>query len=1054
MSWRFKASKYKNAAPKVPKPDEWVRDLNIGSYQINGQVIKASASFMAFNADVAGSNLYVIPLNDTGRKPKNYPLLHAHSDLVTDLDFSPFDDGLLATGSQDSMIKLWSIPECGLSETVMTPECTLTRAHQRRIENVLFHPVADFLLSTSSGNALTLWDIHKQEELMTLNNEEDVFQSLSWKADGSMLATTSKDKKVRIWDPRANSVTHSADSHSSNRESVTTWLGASNRILTSGFDSSRQRQVFVRDVRNFAQVEFSLVFDSSTGLLLPLFDADTQMLFLAGKGDNTIGFHEVNERDPILTEGLRHTGQQSKGACLVPKRALRVMEGEANRVLQLTANAVVPISYIVPRKSYREFHADLFPETAGSESPIYASQWMTGTNATVEKILLDPSRWQGKNLHIIRGPLSQRKEEVKVVKTVPTPKPRKSVSDEGSLSSNNIMPKPFVAPKPSPRFSSNEGNGTTDNQGGPRPVAVRRSSSLRTGPSATLEEKENNTNGNLADMSAKKRSDSDRTVNQAKNGEEDDVFKVPTTAQRRQMFQDRINSVQETSSGSSVVDSSSANAVAASPLPKRATRIFGRVAKFRHLHGTVMPRNTHLENFRGLDNALPTECNGFHGNPERVAVPLNGPGGRIAILELKKGGRLPDGPLAAFFNTCKVLDFSWDPFNSRRLAVACDDGRIRLWEVNGDGGILMESSNEPTKMLEVAQNTDRITVVVFHPLAADVMASVSADYVIRIWDIESGAVTVQLEPHPDQVFGVAWSPCGSYIASVCKDGKVRIFEPRASRAAVRQGAGPNGVKGARVTWALDGKLLLVSGFDKSSQRLLYVFRSTDLTTSLNTLNLDVSPTLLIPYYDEDSATLFLTGKGDTTIHCYEVSEDPPHLFPLSHHKCSTALQGLALLPKHVCQVKDVEFARFVTLTSNSIEPLSFTVPRVKNDYFQDDLFPPTKVLWQPSMTASQWFAGANIPPKRMDLKPNDMETLSSLKAQSTTPSASTAPPIAEPIVSSINGGVGGGFLSAVSARKEREKGAQLEAAISSQLEVNLTLEQDGMVGVDESEWDN
>ena len=41
--------------------------------------------------------------------------------------------------------------------------------------------------------------------------------------------------------------------------------------------------------------------------------------------------------------------------------------------------------------------------------------------------------------------------------------------------------------------------------------------------------------------------------------------------------------------------------------------IKGRVAKFRHLHGTVMPRNTHLENFRGLDNALPTECNGFHG---------------------------------------------------------------------------------------------------------------------------------------------------------------------------------------------------------------------------------------------------------------------------------------------------------------------------------------------------------------------------------------------------------------------------------------------------------
>ena len=41
---------------------------------------------------------------------------------------------------------------------------------------------------------------------------------------------------------------------------------------------------------------------------------------------------------------------------------------------------------------------------------------------------------------IIRGPLSQRKEEVKVVKTVPTPKPRKSVTDEQS-SISNITPK-------------------------------------------------------------------------------------------------------------------------------------------------------------------------------------------------------------------------------------------------------------------------------------------------------------------------------------------------------------------------------------------------------------------------------------------------------------------------------------------------------------------------------------------------------------------------------------------------------------------------------------
>lgn len=114
MAWRFKASKYKNAAPVVPKPETYVRDICIGSYQTYGNNITASAKFMAFNWDHAGSSLAVLPIDDCGRKSKLMPLLHAHSDTVTDMDFSPFHDGLLATGSQDCLVKIWHIPPEGL----------------------------------------------------------------------------------------------------------------------------------------------------------------------------------------------------------------------------------------------------------------------------------------------------------------------------------------------------------------------------------------------------------------------------------------------------------------------------------------------------------------------------------------------------------------------------------------------------------------------------------------------------------------------------------------------------------------------------------------------------------------------------------------------------------------------------------------------------------------------------------------------------------------------------------------------------------------------------
>ena len=91
---------------------------------------------------------------------------------------------------------------------------------------------------------------------------------------------------------------------------------------------------------------------------------------------------------------------------------------------------------------------------------------------------------------------------------------------------------------------------------------------------------------------------------------------------------------------------------------------------------------------------------------------------------------------------------------------------------------------------------------------------------------------------------------------------------------------------------------------------------------------------------------------------FEVSLESPHLFPLSPYRPNGLHQGFAFLPKNVLDVKNVEFARAYRLTSNTIEPISFTVPRVKTVFFQDDLFPMTKVLWEPALSAQEWFQGS------------------------------------------------------------------------------------------------
>lgn len=76
----------------------------------------------------------------------------------------------------------------------------------------------------------------------------------------------------------------------------------------------------------------------------------------------------------------------------MPKRALRVMEGEVNRIMQLTSNSVIPIMYQVPRKTYRDFHSDLYPDTNGYKTDLTVSQWLNGVNMAVPKMSLDPAK--------------------------------------------------------------------------------------------------------------------------------------------------------------------------------------------------------------------------------------------------------------------------------------------------------------------------------------------------------------------------------------------------------------------------------------------------------------------------------------------------------------------------------------------------------------------------------------------------------------------------------------------------------------------------------------
>lgn len=67
------------------------------------------------------------------------------------------------------------------------------------------------------------------------------------------------------------------------------------------------------------------------------------------------------------------------------------MKCELDRLLLLTRNSIYPLPYFVPRRSYYDFHADVFPDTYNINEPGLSKQdWLRGDNAEPVKVPLNP----------------------------------------------------------------------------------------------------------------------------------------------------------------------------------------------------------------------------------------------------------------------------------------------------------------------------------------------------------------------------------------------------------------------------------------------------------------------------------------------------------------------------------------------------------------------------------------------------------------------------------------------------------------------------------------
>ncbi|XP_075441081.1 coronin-1C-A-like [Ascaphus truei] len=240
------------------------------------------------------------------------------------------------------------------------------------------------MVSSSPGcdNLVLIWDVGSGQSVLSLDEmHTDLIYSVAWNRDGSLLATSCKDKKVRIIEPRAGTITAEIEKPHEGSRPVRAIFVADGKILTTGFSRMSERQVALWDPKSLDEPLTLQELDTSSGVMIPFFDPDTGIVYLCGKGDSSIRYFEVTDEAPYVHYLSLYSSKESqRGMGYMPKRGLEVNKCEIARFYKLHERKCEPIVMTVPRKSDL-FQDDLYPDTVGPDPPLTAEEWLGGKNA-------------------------------------------------------------------------------------------------------------------------------------------------------------------------------------------------------------------------------------------------------------------------------------------------------------------------------------------------------------------------------------------------------------------------------------------------------------------------------------------------------------------------------------------------------------------------------------------------------------------------------------------------------------------------------------------------